>query len=55
VPIPGTRKLEHLAENIVAASVALTPADLVAIDEAAGHIAIQGARLPESFESLSGR
>jgi aryl-alcohol dehydrogenase-like predicted oxidoreductase len=55
VPIPGTRKREHLAENVRAASVALTPVDLAAIDEAAGRIAIQGARLPKLFESLSGR
>jgi aryl-alcohol dehydrogenase-like predicted oxidoreductase len=55
VPIFGTRKREHVAENVRAAAVALTPADMEAIDEAAGRIAIQGARLPELFESLSGR
>ena len=55
VPIPGTRKLEHVAENVRAASVALTAADLDGIDQAAGQVSIQGARLPELFESLSGR
>ena len=55
VPIPGTRKLEHVAENVRAASVALTAADLDGIDQAAGKVTIQGARLPELFESLSGR
>ena len=55
MPIFGARKCEHVAENLRAASVALTPADMAAIDEAAGRIAIRGARLPELFESLSGR
>jgi aryl-alcohol dehydrogenase-like predicted oxidoreductase len=55
VPIPGTRKLEHVDENARAASVELTASDLADIDAAAGKIAVQGARLPELFESLSGR
>ena len=55
VPIPGTRTREHLEENVRAAAVELTPADLADIDAAAGKIAVQGARLPELFESLSGR
>jgi aryl-alcohol dehydrogenase-like predicted oxidoreductase len=55
VPIPGTRKIEHLAENAGAAAIALTPADVADIDAAAGNVTVQGARLPELFESLSGR
>lgn len=55
VPIPGTRKVEHLEEDVAAAAIELTPADLEDIDAAAGTVAIQGARLPELFESLSGR
>jgi aryl-alcohol dehydrogenase-like predicted oxidoreductase len=55
IPIPGTRKLEHVDENARAAAVELTHSDLEAIDAAAGRIAVQGARLPELFESLSGR
>jgi aryl-alcohol dehydrogenase-like predicted oxidoreductase len=47
VPIPGTRKLERLEENLGAASVELTPGDLREIDEAASEIPVQGARLPE--------
>jgi hypothetical protein len=35
--------------------VALTAADLADIDAAAASIAVRGARLPELFESLSGR
>jgi aryl-alcohol dehydrogenase-like predicted oxidoreductase len=55
VPIPGTRRLEHIEENARAAAVELTLSDLEAIDAAAGGVPIQGARLPALFESLSGR
>jgi aryl-alcohol dehydrogenase-like predicted oxidoreductase len=55
VPIPGTRKLERLDENIGALAVRLTPADLRDIDSAAAKITVQGARYPESLERLTGR
>ena len=55
VPIPGTRKLEQLTENVAAAEVELSAADLAAIEEAAGSIAVSGARYPEAFEKLTGR
>ena len=55
VPIPGTRKLERLEENIGAASVELTAADLREIDDAASQIAVQGARLPEEVLKLTNR
>jgi len=44
VPIPGTRKLERLKENIGAASIELTPNDLREIEDAASRITVQGAR-----------
>jgi len=44
VPIPGTRKLHRLEENMGAAAVVLTPADLHAIDAELSKIAVQGAR-----------
>src|SRR6185436_5079606 len=53
VPIPGTRKLERLEENLGAASVELTDADLREIDEAASGITVQGARLPEAVLKLT--
>ena len=53
VPIPGTRRLERLTENIGAASVNLSDADLVEIAEAASRITVQGARLPEAVLSLT--
>jgi aryl-alcohol dehydrogenase-like predicted oxidoreductase len=55
VPIPGTTKLTRLEENIGAATVELTPADLRQIDGAAAKITVQGARYPESLERLTGR
>ena len=55
VPIPGTTKLHRLDENIGAASVELTPADLAAVENAASHIEVQGARYPEAFERMTGR
>ena len=55
VSIPGTRKLERLVENIGAASVELTDADLREIDDAASKITVQGARLPEAVLKLTDR
>jgi len=55
VPIPGTRKLDQLQENAAAADVELSPADLEAIEEAAGKVAVSGARYPEAFEKMTGR
>jgi aryl-alcohol dehydrogenase-like predicted oxidoreductase len=55
VPIPGTRKLERLEENIGAAAVELTPDDIREIDSAAAEIKVQGARYPEKLEKMTGR
>ena len=54
VPIPGTRKLERLEENIGAVAVELTPKDLCEIDSAASKITIQGAWYPEELEKRAG-
>ena len=53
VPIPGTRKLERLEENIGAVTIDLTTADLHEIETTAAQIAIQGARYPEQIEQMS--
>jgi aryl-alcohol dehydrogenase-like predicted oxidoreductase len=55
VPIPGTRKLERLDENIGAVQVKLTADDVREIDEGAAKIEIQGARLPEQVLRLTNR
>ena len=55
VPIPGTRRLERLDENIGAASLELTSDELHEIETAASKITIHGARYPESAEKLINR
>ncbi len=54
VPIPGTRKLERLEENLGAAAVDLTPDDLREIESAASKITVQGDRYPEHLERMTG-
>jgi len=44
VPIPGSRKLERLDENLGAVNVELTPNDLAAIDDAMSTITVVGDR-----------
>lgn len=55
VPIPGTTKLNRLDENLGAAKVELTVADLNEIESAAAKIKVEGARYPEKLEQLTGR
>ena len=55
VPIPGTRKLERLDENIGAAAIQLTSDDLREIDRIAAKITVQGARYPENLMQMTGR
>jgi aryl-alcohol dehydrogenase-like predicted oxidoreductase len=55
VPIPGTRRLERLEENLGAADVEVTADDLREIEDAASKITVQGARYPEHLERLTGR
>jgi aryl-alcohol dehydrogenase-like predicted oxidoreductase len=45
VPIPGTSKLAHMAENTAAADVELTPADRREIDAALASITVVGGRM----------
>jgi aryl-alcohol dehydrogenase-like predicted oxidoreductase len=54
VPIPGTRKLERLEENIGAADVDLTADDLREIESAASKITVQGERYPEQLVKMTG-
>jgi aryl-alcohol dehydrogenase-like predicted oxidoreductase len=55
VPIPGTTKLHRLEENIGAANVVLTPADLAEINKALAAVEVQGARYPEQLLQMVGR
>jgi aryl-alcohol dehydrogenase-like predicted oxidoreductase len=47
VPIPGTRRLDHLAENLGASEVRLTPADLREMDTAFSKLEVHGGRMNE--------
>jgi aryl-alcohol dehydrogenase-like predicted oxidoreductase len=55
VPIPGTRKLERLDENIGSVALELTSHDLREIDSAASKITVLGDRYPENLERMTGR
>jgi aryl-alcohol dehydrogenase-like predicted oxidoreductase len=50
VPIPGTRKLERLEENLGAADVELTPKELSDLNDALSKIEISGERYPAGSE-----
>jgi aryl-alcohol dehydrogenase-like predicted oxidoreductase len=45
VPIPGTRNIDHLNENLGAINVQLTPADLREIETAFSKIKVHGGRM----------
>lgn len=55
VPIPGSRKLERLDENIGALAVDLTPGDLQEIQSAISKITVLGDRYPEDLKKATGR
>jgi aryl-alcohol dehydrogenase-like predicted oxidoreductase len=55
IPIPGTTKPHRLEENIGAAAVTLTSADLGEIERAIAAVAVQGARYPEHLQQQVGR
>jgi len=54
VPIPGTRKVERLEENIGAAAVDLTADDLREIESTASKITVRGERYPEQLAKMTG-
>jgi aryl-alcohol dehydrogenase-like predicted oxidoreductase len=53
VPIPGTRKLHRLEENMGAADVQLSADELSEIEDAASKIQVQGGRYNESAEQMT--
>lgn len=55
VPIPGTTKLHRLEENIGAANIELTAADLQEINEGASHIQPEGDRYAPAQMAMVGR
>jgi aryl-alcohol dehydrogenase-like predicted oxidoreductase len=55
VPIPGTRRLSRLEENLGAADVELSPDDLAELDDASTQVKIVGDRYPEAMQRLINR
>lgn len=55
VPIPGTTKLHRLQENIAAADIELSDADLREIENATAAITAQGARYSEAAQRMINR
>ena len=55
VPIPGTRSAQHLAENLAAARIVLTPAEIAALEEAAPVGFAQGDRYSAATMGLIDR
>lgn len=53
VPIPGTRKLHRLEENIGAADIELSTDELAEIEGAASKIQVQGGRYHEAQERMT--
>jgi aryl-alcohol dehydrogenase-like predicted oxidoreductase len=53
VPIPGTKRIERLEENVGAAAVELSDAQLARIRAAADEIQIVGARYPEANDRMT--
>ena len=55
VPIPGTVHLDRLEENLGAAAVQLTPAEVSAIDSAVAAVPITGERYPPAMAAMIDR
>jgi aryl-alcohol dehydrogenase-like predicted oxidoreductase len=53
VPIPGTRKLHRLDENLGAADIELSAEELAEIEEAASKIRVEGGRYNEAGERMT--
>ena len=55
VPIPGTRRIERLDENLGSADLDLTANDLAELDDGSASIEVQGARYPEAMLKMIDR
>jgi aryl-alcohol dehydrogenase-like predicted oxidoreductase len=53
VPIPGTRKLDRLQENLAAATVSLDHDEVSEISEISARFKVRGERYPEDFMKFS--
>ena len=55
VPIPGTRRLSRLDENLGSAELTLTADDLAELDQASTEVKVVGDRYPESLQRMVNR
>jgi aryl-alcohol dehydrogenase-like predicted oxidoreductase len=55
VPIPGTRRLERLDENLGAAEIALTPDEVTELTDASDAVHVEGDRYPEGMQKMIDR
>lgn len=55
IPIPGTRKLERLEENLGAVDVELSPEELSDLNDALSKIEISGDRYPAEYANRTGK
>ena len=55
VPIPGTRRLERLDENLASVELDLAPEDLAELDHASRSVRLQGERYPEAMQKMIDR
>lgn len=54
VPIPGSTQMAHTLDNIGAGEVRFSPTELAELNAAVTAIEVQGARLPEAVQVMSG-
>jgi len=54
VPIPGTTQMAHLLDNLGAAEVVFSAAELRELNAAFAAVAVQGERLPPAVQAYSG-
>jgi aryl-alcohol dehydrogenase-like predicted oxidoreductase len=54
VPIPGTTNVAHLEENVAAATITFSAAELKELDEGLGAITIRGERLAPAVLAATG-
>ena len=55
IPIPGTRRIRNLDENLAALDLKLTGADLAEIEQVFPASAVAGTRYPEKMMALIDR
>ncbi|MCD4526644.1 aldo/keto reductase [Nocardioides sp. cx-173] len=55
VPIPGTRRLERLEENLASAQLDLSADDLAELDDGSARVQVVGERYPEAMQRMIDR